>query len=39
MEQIFKTIDNYPKASNAALWIMAALMAWAAFNYNFTTNF
>ena len=39
MEQIFKTIDNYPKASTAGLWIMAALMAWVAFNYEFTTNF
>lgn len=39
MEQIFRTIDNYPKAANIALGIMAALMAWAAFNYQFTTNF
>jgi hypothetical protein len=38
MEQIFKTIDKYPTASNIGLWIMAALMAWAAFNYEFTTT-
>lgn len=38
MEQIFKTIDRHPTMANIGLWIMAGLMAWVAFNYEFTTT-
>lgn len=36
---LFKWINRHPKLSNAILAIEVLAVAWAVFNYNFTTNF
>lgn len=32
-------IDQHPKAAAALLWLQGLLIAFAVFNYHFTTNF
>ena len=33
----FRWVDEHPRISNAMLMAMAAAMAWAVWNYRFTT--